>query len=941
MFPCFRKGEGVPGSSAIDHTTNALGGVHSQGPLGESAGVTVNFERATHQEPTTLGRTPAHPVQPGLAPSADDVAMSPCGGEILELQLSPEELAILQSFRDKASRLTILGQIPGPSPGYQKLKEWSFLTLHKSITACALVGNGYFEISFAQEEGVQHTLSHAFFYEGKEVPFVPWNADFSSENPEASTLMEHPVWLQFLGLGLPLRNETCLRILGGKYGKVLYFEDSASFLGRTAGPRVKVLVKDITKIRERVRLRGLSEGVFQEYKILVTGHPNQCAICHSLGHPSRVCPQNKKPPRTGSPLRPNRGSGRFPDQNGDRGPRPDSRVPPSAPREQGWRQVTRRGRDQHSNQDWREPDDIRRDWSRSRRAAGGQGVREQSRPRPRGTLPPAPVERPPAEEIPRDDLSSHTPDNPPPKNPDPRPPGNSSTSRRSGSFVDALFNKAARSKEKAIPSKDPSGQVTPSRSGDAQGGTPLKTPAPTGKPHGPVVSKSFMRDAPIPWEKRTTAPSISRETVTQPSAPAPQASLAPASVPITQEVERIPSTVEVPPTGELESVTPVTRPEDCPLELSSPLEFPPLQPARGGRNRSPVRQQKYPVRDNPNSNSSVLGFVSGVIEPRPLLKGPPTTPIKTTEPRPSQVSLKGQATSLASESSSPLPTKDQLSTPENSFIWKSVHPQTSKQATDPGMTATILPYQQKRGHRLSNIPGAFWEAVGLNPPSSSTVRRGRVFPILVSGSAKPDNTMDFRVLSDRSKGKRTSPMALRQITVLESQTSWSSEEARSHLVNESSLSLRKVILNSHNLKNPIKQWKNALWFYRWIEDGLGASHCVLMVFVPIIVPSELSLQKPERYRWDPTHDEIRNFVLGAAEMGDIVPIQDDMALMMNILLGDNLFDIEPSPPRPSQKKMKTSSASETEGHQPGCVPTDEEDGIQSSRCKDSDRITAE
>ena len=180
------------------------------------------------------------------------------------------------------------------------------MTLHKAITACALVGNGYFEVSFAIEEGVKHTLSHVFFFEGKEVPFMPWNADFSSENPSSSTLLEHPLWLQFLGLGLPLRNETCLRILGGKYGQVLCYEDSASYLGRTAGPRIKVLVKDITKIPDRIRLRGSTEGVFQEHKILVTGLPNQCAVCHFVGHPSKNCPTLRKTSFKKSPsFRPN------------------------------------------------------------------------------------------------------------------------------------------------------------------------------------------------------------------------------------------------------------------------------------------------------------------------------------------------------------------------------------------------------------------------------------------------------------------------------------------------------------------------------------------------------------------------------------------------------------------------------------------------------------
>jgi hypothetical protein len=71
--------------------------------------------------------------------------------------------------------------------------------------------------------------------------------------------------------------------MGGKYGKVLHYEDSAFYLGTTSGPRVKVLVKDSTKIPERVRIKDASPGIFYEHKILVTGHPNQCARYHVIG----------------------------------------------------------------------------------------------------------------------------------------------------------------------------------------------------------------------------------------------------------------------------------------------------------------------------------------------------------------------------------------------------------------------------------------------------------------------------------------------------------------------------------------------------------------------------------------------------------------------------------------------------------------------------------
>jgi hypothetical protein len=77
----------------------------------------------------------------------------------------------------------------------------------------------------------------------------------------------------------------------GKFGKVLYYENSTSFLGKTSGPRVQVLVKDSTKILERVRIKGASPRIFHGHKIVVTGHPNQCVRCHVIGHNLKNCPQ--------------------------------------------------------------------------------------------------------------------------------------------------------------------------------------------------------------------------------------------------------------------------------------------------------------------------------------------------------------------------------------------------------------------------------------------------------------------------------------------------------------------------------------------------------------------------------------------------------------------------------------------------------------------------
>lgn len=119
-------------------------------------------------------------------------AQSTCE-EIPEVVLSSQELAIFDSFRLAATKLTVLGQLPGPSPGFSALREWAKASLHKSFKACALIGNGFFEVSFHTEEGAQHSLSRAFFLDGREVLFSPWNPNFSPENPTSTLTFEHPV----------------------------------------------------------------------------------------------------------------------------------------------------------------------------------------------------------------------------------------------------------------------------------------------------------------------------------------------------------------------------------------------------------------------------------------------------------------------------------------------------------------------------------------------------------------------------------------------------------------------------------------------------------------------------------------------------------------------------------------------------------------------------
>lgn len=166
------------------------------------------------------------------------------------------------------------------------LKDWARATLHSSFEECALVGGGFFEARFKSEEGVLHTLSNVFFHGGKEVLFTPWNPFFNADNVDTYSSLEYPVWIQFLGLGMHLRNERCLKILASKLGRVLFVDNAITHAGKTAGARVKVLVPDYTKIPDRVRIG--TDGSM-DHKILVTGHPSVCLRCHEPGHSARSC----------------------------------------------------------------------------------------------------------------------------------------------------------------------------------------------------------------------------------------------------------------------------------------------------------------------------------------------------------------------------------------------------------------------------------------------------------------------------------------------------------------------------------------------------------------------------------------------------------------------------------------------------------------------------
>jgi hypothetical protein len=50
------------------------------------------------------------------------------------------------------------------------------------------------------------------------------------------------------------------------------------------------------------------------------------------------------------------------------------------------------------------------------------------------------------------------------------------------------------------------------------------------------------------------------------------------------------------------------------------------------------------------------------------------------------------------------------------------------------------------------------------------------------------------------------------------------------------------MVNAHN-HNPMKQWEDAIWYYKWVESYVESSHYICFAFIPIKIIG-LVLQKP-------------------------------------------------------------------------------------------------
>lgn len=64
---------------------------------------------------------------------------------------------------------------------------------------------------------------------------------------------------------------------------------SDSWVGKTAGPRIRIIVSDIHSLPSTVLIPGRVPGSTVEHKMTYSGLPNRCVRCKNFGHNVKQC----------------------------------------------------------------------------------------------------------------------------------------------------------------------------------------------------------------------------------------------------------------------------------------------------------------------------------------------------------------------------------------------------------------------------------------------------------------------------------------------------------------------------------------------------------------------------------------------------------------------------------------------------------------------------
>lgn len=207
----------------------------------------------------------------------------------------PEELmATLRTTCAEKANVSLLGRIQGKHPGLKALTTWARENLHPTFAFLSLKTNNLFEVTFTAPEGRLHALTQTkLTLETTVISFSSWRPHFDPKTQQVEDQLDYPVWVQVVDLCQMLREETFLRTIGEHMGQVIAIDSSDAYRAKLFGPRIRVLVRDLTTLPHSVVLPRIDRTGTVEYKLEYSGLPHQCGRCRSLDHQVRNCPRKE------------------------------------------------------------------------------------------------------------------------------------------------------------------------------------------------------------------------------------------------------------------------------------------------------------------------------------------------------------------------------------------------------------------------------------------------------------------------------------------------------------------------------------------------------------------------------------------------------------------------------------------------------------------------
>lgn len=212
----------------------------------------------------------------------------------------------LQQFQEQIAheeRHILIGYLK-KNPGPRILHEWATYVLHTSYSSITMLRGGYFEIHFKSEHGKTQTLTKWYKFNNQDILFSTWRADFDPKSASTSQHVTYPIWAQLRGLRCLLRTPQLLTEAFSSINKVIAIDPSETYRSKVSGPRVRILVDDITKLLYSMVLPNFLGGK-REYIIDYSGLPIQCNQCRNTLHHAKNCPlikkKNGKRPRNNPP----------------------------------------------------------------------------------------------------------------------------------------------------------------------------------------------------------------------------------------------------------------------------------------------------------------------------------------------------------------------------------------------------------------------------------------------------------------------------------------------------------------------------------------------------------------------------------------------------------------------------------------------------------------